>query len=120
MGKTFLIVAAIGLLFVLNAFFPRKDRVLLAPSFMSAWLTIESSPAVYMEQPNIAQVLVGTDVNEQSPAGPAGLVSLKLTADGFQPHWWFDPETGETYDGLAPLQDKNNLTENGCNDGHYG
>ena len=44
MGKTFLIVAAIGLVFVLNAFFPRKDRVLLAPSFMSAWLTIELAP----------------------------------------------------------------------------
>src|SRR3954447_24426688 len=44
MGKTFLIVATVALVFVLNAFFPRKDRVLLAPSFMSAWLTIELAP----------------------------------------------------------------------------
>src|SRR4051812_33452110 len=44
MGKTFLIVAAWGLLFVLNGFFPRKGRVLLAPSFMAAWLTIELAP----------------------------------------------------------------------------
>jgi len=78
---------------------------------------IESSPAVIVAPGGgTAQVLVGTDVNEESLAGPAGLVSLTLDAGGFQPRWWFDPEAGQTYVGLAPTQSLGHLTEHGCND----
>lgn len=44
MPKTFLVVAIIGFVATLNAFFPRRDRVLLAPSFFTAWITIEFAP----------------------------------------------------------------------------
>ena len=44
MPKTFLVVAIIGFVATLNAFFPRRDRVLMVPSFFSAWLTIEFAP----------------------------------------------------------------------------
>jgi outer membrane protein assembly factor BamB len=77
---------------------------------------IESSPAVIMRSPNVAQVVFGTDVNEESPAGPAGLVSLLFGDGHFTPQWWFDPEAGVTYRGLAPTQTKGHLTSNGCND----
>jgi outer membrane protein assembly factor BamB len=83
---------------------------------------IESSPAAIFH-PGVAeggggyyQVLVGTDVNEESPAGPAGLVSVRFQGGRFLPDWWFDPEAGVTYRGLAPTQTKGHLTENGCND----
>ena len=78
---------------------------------------VESSPAV-LRAPDgkSAQVLVGLDVNEHSPAGPAGTISLKLDNAGFHPDWWFDPEAGETYHGLAPVMPMNHLIRNGCND----
>jgi acetyl esterase/lipase len=41
---TFLVLSIVCAVFVLNAFFPRKDPVLLLPSFMSAWFTIELAP----------------------------------------------------------------------------
>ncbi|MEY2470934.1 MAG: hypothetical protein QOK28_263 [Actinomycetota bacterium] len=72
---------------------------------------IESSPVIVG-----TQIVVGTDVNEQSPAGPAGLVSLRFENGRFAPQWWFDPEAGVTYNGLAPTQTTGHLTENGCND----
>jgi outer membrane protein assembly factor BamB len=78
---------------------------------------IESSPAVIVNgDASRAQVVFGLDVNEQSPAGPAGLVSLQFDGHQFTPDWWFDPEVGTTYRGLAPTQDVKHLTENGCND----
>ena len=78
---------------------------------------IESSPAVIVAAGGArAQVLVGTDVNEASPAGPAGLVSVQFDGAQFTPQWFFDPEVGVTWDGLPPLMDKQHLTENGCND----
>jgi outer membrane protein assembly factor BamB len=78
---------------------------------------IESSPSVIVTPDGSrAQVLIGTDVNEASPAGPAGLVSLQFDGAHFAPHWWFDPEIGVTWPGLAPLMDVKKLTENGCND----
>ncbi|MEY2470652.1 MAG: hypothetical protein QOF21_3350 [Actinomycetota bacterium] len=78
---------------------------------------VETSPAVVLApDAKSAQVLVGLDVNEHSPAGPAGMISLKLDRDGFHPDWWFDPEAGETYRGLAPTMSMDNLIRNGCND----
>jgi outer membrane protein assembly factor BamB len=44
------------------------------------------------------------------------LVSLLFDGGHFSPQWWFDPEAGVTYNGLAPTQQKGHLTENGCND----
>jgi acetyl esterase/lipase len=42
--KTFLVVAIVGFVATLNAFLPRRDRFLMAPSFFSAWITIEFAP----------------------------------------------------------------------------
>lgn len=81
MGKTFLIVAAIGLLFVLNAFFPRKDRVLLAPSFMAAWLTIELAPWLLLWQcVGVAAFIAMGGLDDGQ--GWAGLVLAAMGAAG--------------------------------------
>ncbi len=73
---------------------------------------IETSPAVIADGNGGAQVLVGLDVNESDPAGPAGLISLHMDAAGhLTPHWWYNPETGVTSAGFAP-----NRVEHGCND----
>jgi acetyl esterase/lipase len=44
MTKTFLVVAIVGFVATLNALFPRRDRVLMVPSFFGAWLTTEFAP----------------------------------------------------------------------------
>jgi polyvinyl alcohol dehydrogenase (cytochrome) len=64
-----------------------------------------------------ARVIVGTDTNEDSPSGPAGLISLDFDlTHGFTTRWWFDPEAGQTYPGLAPTQVKGHEKGNGCSD----
>lgn len=44
MSQAFLVVAVACFVLAVNARFPRKDRILLAPSFMAAWLALELAP----------------------------------------------------------------------------
>jgi polyvinyl alcohol dehydrogenase (cytochrome) len=77
-------------------------------------IEIEASPAVVPHGADV-QILVGTDVNENDPSGPAGLYSVLLGASGtLTPQWMFDPETGATVAGLPPLDPAQ--SEHGCND----
>ena len=57
-----------------NAFFPRRDRVLMAPSFFSAWITIEMAPwLLFWEAAGVAYF-----VAEGSVKGTKGVVALGL------------------------------------------
>jgi outer membrane protein assembly factor BamB len=78
---------------------------------------IESSPVVIPHGNGAADILVGTDVNEHDPSGPAGLYDITFDANGhtLTPKWMFDPETGATSVGLPPAQ-TNPGTEHGCGD----
>jgi outer membrane protein assembly factor BamB len=77
---------------------------------------IEASPVVVGGGNGALEVLVGTDVNEHNPSGPAGLYDVTLSPDGsLTPKWMFDPETGATVSGLPPLQAAPGA-EHGCND----
>ena len=74
MTKTFLVVAIIGFVATLNAFFPRRDRVLLAPSFFAAWLTIEFAPWLLLwEAVGVAYFVANGAVDDTS-----GWVALAL------------------------------------------
>jgi acetyl esterase/lipase len=42
--RAFLIVAIVGFVATVNAFFPTRNRLLLVPSFFGAWLTTELAP----------------------------------------------------------------------------
>jgi acetyl esterase/lipase len=72
----FLVISIIGAVFVLNAFLPRRDPVLLLPSFMSAWLTIELAPWWLLWE----VVIVGAFAAEGAIEGTKGLVGLALAA----------------------------------------
>jgi len=78
---------------------------------------IEASPVVIPHANGAADILVGTDVNEHNPSGPAGLYDITLDASlhTLTGKWMFDPETGITWPGLPPAQ-ANPGTEHGCND----
>ena len=78
---------------------------------------IESSPVVITHANGAADILVGTDVNEQDPSGPTGLydITLDATATHLTPKWMFDPETGVTWPGLPPAQAAPGH-EHGCGD----
>ncbi|MBV8957301.1 MAG: PQQ-binding-like beta-propeller repeat protein, partial [Actinobacteria bacterium] len=78
---------------------------------------IEASPVVIPHANGAADILVGTDVNEHNPSGPAGLYDISLDANvhTLTPKWMFDPETGITWPGLPTAQTKPG-TEHGCND----
>jgi acetyl esterase/lipase len=69
-----LIVAIAGVLLVLNAYFPRKDPVLLFPSFMAAWITIELAPWVLVWE----LVIVAVFAEEGAVEGVSGIASLAL------------------------------------------
>jgi acetyl esterase/lipase len=70
----FLIVSIVCAVFVLNAFFPRRDPVLLLPSFMSAWLTIELAPWWLVWE----AVIVGVFAADGAIEGVKGIVGLGL------------------------------------------
>jgi acetyl esterase/lipase len=72
--RTFLIVAIIGFVATLNACFPRRDRVLLVPSFFSAWITIELAPwLLFWEAVGLAYF-----VSRGAVDGTEGIVALTL------------------------------------------
>src|SRR5262245_17403830 len=70
----FLIVSIAGALLVLNAFFPRKDPVLLFASFMAAWITIELAPWLLVWEAVIVAVFAEVGAIE----GVKGIVGLGL------------------------------------------
>jgi acetyl esterase/lipase len=74
MTRTFLIVAIIGFVATLNAFFPRRDRVLLTPSFFLAWITIELAPWLLFWE----AVGVTFFVSQGAVDGTEGIVALAL------------------------------------------
>jgi acetyl esterase/lipase len=69
-----LVLSVVGAVFVLNAFFPRRDAVLLAPSFFGAWVTIELAPWLLAWE----VVLVTVFALEGAIVGKRGLVGLVL------------------------------------------
>src|SRR5438067_1922376 len=74
--RTFLIVAIVGFVATLNAFFPRRDRVLLVGSFFSAWLTVELAPwLLFWEAVGLAYF-----TSQGAVDGAAGVVALVLAA----------------------------------------
>ena len=76
MTRVFLIVAIVGFVAMLNAFFPRRDRVLMAGSFFAAWLTIELAPwLVFWEAVGLTAFAVKGAVE-----GAEGVVALVLAA----------------------------------------
>ena len=74
MTTAFFIVSIVSAVFVLNAFFPRRDPVLLLPSFMSAWLTIELAPWWLVWQ----AVIVAVFAAEGAIEGTKGVIGLAL------------------------------------------
>ena len=67
-------MAILGFVSTLNAFFPRKDRVLLIPSFFSAWITIELAPwFLFWEAVGVVFFVAKGAVD-----GTAGFVALAL------------------------------------------
>jgi acetyl esterase/lipase len=70
----FFIVSIVSAVLVLNAFFPRRDPVLLLPSFMSAWLTIELAPWWLVWQ----TVIVAVFAAEGAIEGTKGVIGLAL------------------------------------------
>jgi acetyl esterase/lipase len=72
----FLIVSIVCAAIVLNAFFPRRDPVLLLPSFMAAWITIELAPWLIVWE----AVIVGVFALEDAIEGVKGIVGLLLAA----------------------------------------
>ena len=123
-GRKLVIVPAGASLFLLDAMTGARvdqmcfDRVDVNCQNGSGRVTeVESSPEVLRAADgNSAQVLVGVDHNEVSNSGPGGVVSVLLDETGFHPRWWFEPEQGKTYAGLAPLEPVGHMTENGCGD----
>lgn len=72
--KTFLVVAIVGFVATVNAFFPRRDRVLLAPSFFSAWITTEIAPwLLFWEAVGVAYFSA-----EGAVKGTKGIIALGL------------------------------------------
>ncbi len=94
------------------------DRVDTTCHGKSGYTTeIEASPAIVAAPDgHSVRIIVGTDVNEQSPSGPVGVVSLRFDGHNLTPEWWFDPEAGQTYAGLAPTQRAGHETQHGCGD----
>ncbi|HEX2382868.1 MAG TPA: alpha/beta hydrolase [Acidimicrobiales bacterium] len=74
MTTAFFIVSIVSAVLVLNAFFPRRDPVLLLPSFMSAWLTIELAPWWLVWQ----TVIVAVFAAEGAIEGTKGVIGLAL------------------------------------------
>jgi acetyl esterase/lipase len=72
--RAFLIVAIIGFVATLNAFFPRRDPVLLVPSFFSAWITTELAPWLLFWE----AVGVAVFVSQGAVDGSEGVVALAL------------------------------------------
>ncbi len=122
-GRELAVFGGGATLFVLDAVTGRQlsavclDRVDATCQGGSGYTTeIEASPVVVGGGNGAADVLVGTDVNEHDPAGPAGLYDLTLGPDGsLTPKWMFDPETGATVAGLPPVQAAPGA-EHGCGD----
>ncbi|MEY2431889.1 MAG: hypothetical protein QOC92_1614, partial [Acidimicrobiaceae bacterium] len=74
MTRAFLIVAAIGFVATLNAFSPRRNVLLLVPSFFSAWITIELAPwLLFWEAVGVVFFVVNGAVD-----GTEGVVALVL------------------------------------------
>src|SRR5438552_2650754 len=74
--RTFLIVAIVGFVATANAFFPRRNRVLLVGSFFSAWLTIELAPwLLFWEAAGLVFFAARGAVE-----GTEGLIALGLAA----------------------------------------
>lgn len=78
MGMTFFWVALVGLVFVLNGLFPRRDRVLLIPSFFAAWLTVELAPWILFWE----AVWVGVFITRGALDDAWGWVGLALAGLG--------------------------------------
>ena len=68
MTKAFLVISIVCAVLVLNAFFPRKDPVLLLPSFLSAWLTIELAPWLLLWEAMVVTFFATQGAIEERPA----------------------------------------------------
>jgi acetyl esterase/lipase len=77
----FLVVAIVGAVLVLNAWFPRKDPVLLLPSFMAAWITIELAPWLLVWEAVVLAVFA-VEGAVDGAKGIAGLVLATASAAG--------------------------------------
>jgi acetyl esterase/lipase len=76
-----LVLGILGVVHVLNARFPRRDRVLLAPSFFGSWLTIELAPWWLVGELVLAAAFVARGALEES-AGWVGLVLVAASCAG--------------------------------------
>jgi acetyl esterase/lipase len=72
----FLVLSIVCAVIVLNAFFPRRDPVLLLPSFMAAWVTIELAPWLLVWE----AVIIGVFAVEGAIEGAKGIAGLVLAA----------------------------------------
>ncbi len=72
----FLILSIACAVFVLNAFFPRRDPVLLLPSFFSAWLTIELAPWLLLWEIVVIAVFAARGDVDGTPGIEAMLLAL--------------------------------------------
>ena len=74
MTRTFLIVAIVGFVATINAFFPTRNRFFLVGSFFGAWLTIELAPwLLFWEAVGVAYFTANGAVE-----GTEGLIALGL------------------------------------------
>jgi acetyl esterase/lipase len=76
MASLLLIVGIVSLLHAVNALAPRRDRVLLLPSFFASWLTIELAPWWVFWQVVAGVALVAAGALDE----PTGWVGLALLA----------------------------------------
>ena len=76
MTTAFLALAIACAVVVVNAFFPRRDPVLLVPSFFGAWLTIELAPWLLLWEVVVVVVFTAAGAVE----GTRGIVALALSA----------------------------------------
>lgn len=79
MGIAAFVVGVACLLHALNALFPRRERLLLLPSFFASWLTIELAPWWLFWEAVAAVVLIAGGALDDG-WGIAGLVLLAISA----------------------------------------
>lgn len=104
MPTVLLVVGVVCALYALNAFFPRRDRFLLLPSFFSAWLTVELAPWWLFWQVVAVVVLVAAGGLDDW-YGWAGLVLLVAATAGLAALIARNRRTiVEVSEGLEPLE----------------
>jgi acetyl esterase/lipase len=76
-----LIVGLIALVLAVNAYLPRRDSVLVAPSFFAGWYSIELAPHLLVVEIAVTAYLVAAG-GLSGPLGPLGRIGLAASALG--------------------------------------